>query len=188
MEVYFDAQCLEADSKGTPDMDSYIRFRRGASGCNPCFTLIEYANGLNLPDEVFEDPAIRTLQETANDIVSWSNVRLSPATSNLLLTVSARVGYRIVRYRTSSWRNSEHGRYPHGTPWDESPRSREPRRRPMRGSHQTVRRKQETRSFVWGRPGSPRHYLYRRLATLDCRLSQLVLRNREIFWEGSTRR
>jgi len=96
MEVYFDAQCLEADSKGVPDMDSYIRFRRDASGCNPCFTLIEYANGLNLPDEVFEDPIIRTLQETANDIVSWSNVGLSPAASILLLTVFARVGYRVV--------------------------------------------------------------------------------------------
>ena len=74
MEVYFDAQCLEANSKGVPDMDSYIRFRRDASGCNPCFTLIEYANGLDLSDEVFEDPTIHTLQVTANDIVSWSNV------------------------------------------------------------------------------------------------------------------
>ena len=128
MEVYFDAQCLEADSKGVPDMDSYIRFRRDASGCNPCFTLIEYANGLNLPDEVFEDPTIRTLQETANDIVSWSNVGLSLTTSVLLLTISARVGYRIVQYRTSPRRNSEHGGHPHGIPRDEGPRSREPRR------------------------------------------------------------
>jgi len=74
MEAYFDAQCQEADSKEVPDLDSYIRFRRDASGCKPCFTLIEYANGLDLPDEVFEEPIVRTLQETANDIVSWSNV------------------------------------------------------------------------------------------------------------------
>ena len=98
MEVYFDAQCLEADSKGVPDMDSYVRFRRNASGCNPCFTLIEYANGLDLPDEVFEDPTVRMLQETANDIVSWSNVRSFPAVSVLLLTVSIWAGYRIVQY------------------------------------------------------------------------------------------
>lgn len=74
MEAYFDAQCLEADSKEVPDLDSYIRFRRDASGCKPYFTLIEYANGLNLPDRVFDEPIVRVLQETANDIVSWSNV------------------------------------------------------------------------------------------------------------------
>ena len=90
MEVYFDAQCQEADSKEVPDMDSYVRFRRDASGCKPCFTLIEYANGLDLPDEVFDDPIVCTLQETANDIVSWSNVRLSPVVALAsLLTVSA---------------------------------------------------------------------------------------------------
>lgn len=78
MESYFDAQCQEADSKDVPDLDSYIRFRRDASGCKLCFTLIEYANGLNLPDEVFQDSNIRALQEIANDIVSWSNVSSSP--------------------------------------------------------------------------------------------------------------
>jgi len=103
MEVYFDAQCLEADSKRVPDMDSYIPFRRDASGCNPCFTLIEYANGLNLPDEIFEDPTICALQETANDIVSWSNVRFSSVSLVLLLTVFACVGYRVVQYRAGSW-------------------------------------------------------------------------------------
>ena len=78
MEVYFNAQCQEADSKEVPDLDSYICFRREASGCKPCFTLIEYANGFDLPDEVFEDPIVCKLQEIASDIVSWSNVRLSP--------------------------------------------------------------------------------------------------------------
>jgi len=77
MEVYFDAQCLEADSKEVPDLDSYIRFRRDACGCKPCFTLIEYANGLDLPDEVFEDPIVCALQQTVSDIVSWSNVGFS---------------------------------------------------------------------------------------------------------------
>lgn len=73
METYFDAQCLEADSKEVPDLESYIQFRRDASGCKQCFALIEYANGLDLPDEVFDDSIVRTLQEIANDIVSWSN-------------------------------------------------------------------------------------------------------------------
>ena len=78
METYFDAQCLEVDARDVPDLDSYIPFRRDASGCKLGFVLIEYANGLNLPDVVFEDPIVRTLQEIANDIVSWSNVGLSP--------------------------------------------------------------------------------------------------------------
>lgn len=73
METYFDVQCLEADARNVPDLDSYIPFRRDASGCKLGFVLIEYANGLNLPDVVFEDPIVRTLQEIANDIVSWSN-------------------------------------------------------------------------------------------------------------------
>jgi len=96
MEAYFDAQCQEADSKEVPDLDSYIRFRRDASGCKPCFTLIEYANGLDLPDEVFEEPIIRTLQETANDIVSWSNV--SPLLSYRFLRskYTHATGHRVV--------------------------------------------------------------------------------------------
>jgi len=78
MEAYFDAQCRQADSGEVPDLDSYIRSRRDASGCKPCFTLIEYANGLNLPDEVFEDSNVGALQEIANDIISWSNVSSPP--------------------------------------------------------------------------------------------------------------
>ena len=85
MEMYFDAQCLEVDSKEVPDLESYIRFRRNASGCKPCFALIEYANGLNLPDKVFQDPTVRRLQQIANDIVSWSNVRFPPAAWVVLL-------------------------------------------------------------------------------------------------------
>lgn len=78
MEAYFDAQCQEVDSKEVPDLDSYIGFRRDTSGCKPFFALIEYANGLDLPDEVFEDPTVCMLQETVNDIVSWSNVNFLP--------------------------------------------------------------------------------------------------------------
>jgi hypothetical protein len=96
MEVYFDAQCQEADSKEIPDLDSYIRFRRDASGCKPCFALIEYANGLNLPDEVFEEPIIRTLQETVNDIVSWSNVSPTPLCRFLRSEHSHTTGHRVV--------------------------------------------------------------------------------------------
>ena len=96
MEMYFDAQCLEADSIDVPDLESYIHFRRDASGCKPCFTLIEYANGLDLPNEVFEEPIVRTLQETANDIVSWSNVSSLPSHHFLRSKYTHTTGHRVV--------------------------------------------------------------------------------------------
>jgi hypothetical protein len=44
-------------------------------GCKTSFVLIEYANNLNIPDEVMEHPFIIGLGEAANDLVTWSNVR-----------------------------------------------------------------------------------------------------------------
>ncbi|KIY70696.1 terpenoid synthase [Cylindrobasidium torrendii FP15055 ss-10] len=56
-----------------PDLESYIMMRRDTSGCKPTFVLIEYANNLDIPDEVMEHPLIRNLGEAANDLVTWSN-------------------------------------------------------------------------------------------------------------------
>jgi hypothetical protein len=36
--------------------------------------LIEYANNLDIPDEVMDHPIIRNLGDAMVDIVSWSNV------------------------------------------------------------------------------------------------------------------
>ncbi|KAH8106507.1 terpenoid synthase [Phellopilus nigrolimitatus] len=55
------------------DLDAYIALRRDTSGCKPCWALIEYANGLNIPDHVMAHEAVDTLGEAANDLVSWSN-------------------------------------------------------------------------------------------------------------------
>ena len=43
-------------------------------GCKSTFALIEYANNLDIPDEVMEHPSIRSLDEACNDLVTWSNV------------------------------------------------------------------------------------------------------------------
>ena len=59
-----------------PDLESYIELRRDTSGCKPCWALIEYANGLNIPDDIMSHPIIETLGEAANDLVTWSNVSL----------------------------------------------------------------------------------------------------------------
>ena len=141
METYFDAHCLEADSKEVPELEPYIRFRRNASGCKPCFALIEYANGLNLPDEVLQDPIVCKLQEIANDIISWSNVgffhhRIGRVTECMDLT-----GHRVLRHGTGTRGDPEHGRDPYGAPRNGSSGSRGPRRGKMRSSYQTLRRK-----------------------------------------------
>ena len=67
-------QALDREDGVIPDLASYIALRRDTSGCKPCWALIEYANNLNIPDEVMEHPVIRSLGEAANDLVTWSNV------------------------------------------------------------------------------------------------------------------
>jgi Terpene synthase family 2, C-terminal metal binding len=67
-------QAKDRHSKDIPDLESYISLRRDTSGCKPCWALIEYANNLDIPDEVMDHPLIRGLGEAANDFVSWSNV------------------------------------------------------------------------------------------------------------------
>jgi hypothetical protein len=66
---------MDRQSEEIPDLESYIAFRRDSSGCKLCFSFIEYANNLDIPDEVMEHPLVRGLVEAANDLVSWANVR-----------------------------------------------------------------------------------------------------------------
>ena len=80
MELFFEAITIQSRSRTTgviPDLEDYIALRRDTSACKPCWVLIEYAGGLDLPDEVTEDPVVRSLEDAANDLVSWSNVRTS---------------------------------------------------------------------------------------------------------------
>jgi len=75
-DLFFQAvtqQAYDRKSNTIPDIESYILLRRDTSGCKPCFALIEYANNLDIPDEVMEHPAIRALNDAANDHISWSN-------------------------------------------------------------------------------------------------------------------
>ncbi|KAJ6480169.1 isoprenoid synthase domain-containing protein [Mycena sanguinolenta] len=57
-----------------PDLESYIALRRDTSGGRPSFVLIEYANNLNIPDEVMDHPLIASLGEAANDLVTCPKV------------------------------------------------------------------------------------------------------------------
>ncbi|TFY76926.1 hypothetical protein EWM64_g7086 [Hericium alpestre] len=76
MELFFRAvtqQALDRINDDIPDLESYIALRRDTSGCKPCFALIEYAAGIDLPDEVVNHRSIKILEDAANDLVSWSN-------------------------------------------------------------------------------------------------------------------
>lgn len=76
-DFFFQAITQQAQDRASgviPDLESYIALRRDTSGCKPCWALIEYANNLDIPDEVMDHPVIRALGESANDLVTWSNV------------------------------------------------------------------------------------------------------------------
>ncbi|KAJ7891010.1 isoprenoid synthase domain-containing protein [Mycena olivaceomarginata] len=66
-------QAQERTSGGIPTVEEYIVLRRDTSGCRTCWSLIEYANNLDIPEEVHENSVIRGLSDSANDVVSWSN-------------------------------------------------------------------------------------------------------------------
>lgn len=76
-DMYFQAVAVQAadrQANATPDLESYITLRRDTSGCKPCWALIEFAYGLDIPDDVMEHSVLRDLGEAANDLVAWSNV------------------------------------------------------------------------------------------------------------------
>lgn len=77
LELFFEAvniQAQDRDAGVIPDLESYIDMRRDTSGCKPVFDLIEYALRIDLPDSVVENPVIRALNQSSNDLVTWSNV------------------------------------------------------------------------------------------------------------------
>ncbi|VDB89812.1 unnamed protein product [Peniophora sp. CBMAI 1063] len=52
---------------------SYRDLRRGNSAVRVCFGLYEYALGIDLPDEVFENDTFRSLYWAAVDMTWWAN-------------------------------------------------------------------------------------------------------------------
>ena len=91
MELFFKAvaqQSADRASGSIPDLESYVHMRRDTSGCKPCFALIEYAAGIDLPDQIIDHPTIRALEEATNDLVTWSNVCFLSTQHHLNLDVS----------------------------------------------------------------------------------------------------
>lgn len=77
MSSFFEAIAQQARDRArgdVPSLEEYVALRWDTSGCKPCFALIEYAAGFDLPDVVASHPGIRALEEAANACISWSNV------------------------------------------------------------------------------------------------------------------
>jgi hypothetical protein len=98
-DLFFQAvtqQAYDRKSHAIPDIESYVLLRRDTSGCKPCFALIEYANNLDIPDEVMKHPAMCGLNDAANDHISWSNVGASPSEPKTKTEVHFVVGYLLI--------------------------------------------------------------------------------------------
>ncbi|KAG0707378.1 isoprenoid synthase domain-containing protein [Suillus ampliporus] len=77
MGLFFIAAIKQADDRAKgliPDLGPYIAVRQDTSGCKPIFSFIEYANRIDLPNEVTSHPVIMTMEEATNDLITWSNL------------------------------------------------------------------------------------------------------------------
>jgi len=54
----------------TPSLEEMLQTRRLSSGVSPLFHLVEYGHCIQLPDRVFDDPALQELQDLGIDFVS----------------------------------------------------------------------------------------------------------------------
>ncbi|KAK7690879.1 hypothetical protein QCA50_005981 [Cerrena zonata] len=66
-------QAGNRDEDSIPDLESYVSLRRETSALRPSFVLIEFAAGIDLPDEVVDHPLIRSMEMAVNDWTSWTN-------------------------------------------------------------------------------------------------------------------
>ena len=106
-DQFFQAVHQQASDRANdiiPDLETYIQQRRDTSGCRPCWALIEYANNLDIPEEVMDHPIIRSLGEAANDLVTWSNVRLLSSFIIVPLVGTVKSEHRLIPFYLSAYR------------------------------------------------------------------------------------
>ena len=75
---YVEAVAREAELRETDDVldtDAFRDLRRENSAIRLCFGLFEFALGIDLPDQIFEDTNFMDMYWAAADMVCWSNVR-----------------------------------------------------------------------------------------------------------------
>ncbi|CAE6453961.1 unnamed protein product [Rhizoctonia solani] len=54
-------------------IDEYVQLRAESSGVKWAYAALEYAHGIELPDEVHKDPIVSELALAGNHILTWSN-------------------------------------------------------------------------------------------------------------------
>ena len=57
------------------EIEEFIPHRRHNSAVMLCFALVEYILGIDLEDEIYEDPTFMDAYWAACDYVCWANVR-----------------------------------------------------------------------------------------------------------------
>ena len=74
---YCNAVAREAELRErecTLDIESYKKLRREFSSVRLCVDLFEYVHGMNLPDSVYEDEALRKMYWAGVDMIYLTNV------------------------------------------------------------------------------------------------------------------
>lgn len=72
MEIYSQGVLLHLDDhfdNQIPTPEQMIEIRRKSAGSGPLYHLVEYAHRLNIPDEVFENPIIKELEDLGMEMV-----------------------------------------------------------------------------------------------------------------------
>ncbi|KAH9977837.1 terpenoid synthase [Lactifluus volemus] len=75
-DAYIESVVQEAglrDHGDVLELEEYIRLRRENSAVRVCFGMISYILGIDLPDDVFEDPTFQKIYYCAVDMVCWAN-------------------------------------------------------------------------------------------------------------------
>lgn len=67
-------QVIHRTKNSAPTLESYIQWRRDTGAVYATFAFGLFALDLDLPDEVFESPEMKLMEDLANDVVVLSNV------------------------------------------------------------------------------------------------------------------
>jgi hypothetical protein len=73
MQGYCQGALIQIDkhfASKTPSLEEVVLIRQRSAGCKPLYHLVEYAHGLLIPDEVFDNPAIQELECLGMDMVA----------------------------------------------------------------------------------------------------------------------
>ncbi|KAL7917433.1 isoprenoid synthase domain-containing protein [Trichoderma austrokoningii] len=93
----------------TPSLEEIVLIRQRSAGCKPLYHLVEYAHGLVIPDEVFENAVIQELEclgmdmvAISNDILSYRKEQAEGVPHNMVTKAFSTVG-KLLEQRYQRW-------------------------------------------------------------------------------------